>query len=65
LSQLHILLDGVATAAGSILYAGLAPGYAGLYQINLRLPSPLPVNPQIQLSVGSLTSPASILLVTH
>ena len=64
-AQLQILLEGSPTPAGSILYAGLAPGYAGLYQINLRLPQALPSNPHIQLSLTGQTSPGSILLYTH
>jgi len=61
-TQLQVLLDGVACPPGSILYAGLAPGFAGLYQINLRLPSDAPPTPQIQLSIGEDSSPASIRL---
>lgn len=34
------LTSGSATQA-SVLYAGLAPGYAGLYQLNLTVPSGL------------------------
>jgi uncharacterized protein (TIGR03437 family) len=61
-AQLGVLLNGSLIPHSDILYAGLAPGFAGLYQINLQLPSTLPVNPQIQLVVGSQISPASIQL---
>jgi uncharacterized protein (TIGR03437 family) len=64
-SQLQILLNGTPSPPGSILYAGLAPGYAGLYQINVQLPGILPSNPQIQLSLSGQTSPSSIQLYTH
>jgi uncharacterized protein (TIGR03437 family) len=60
--QLQILLDGIACPPGSILYAGLAPGFAGLYQINLHLPPDAPPNPTIQLSIGEDSSPGSIRL---
>jgi len=60
--QLQVLLDGVACRPGSIQYAGLAPGFAGLYQINLRLPADAPKNPEIQLSIGEDSSPGSIRL---
>jgi len=63
-SQLQILLDGVACPAPNVLYAGLAPGFAGLYQINLKLPSSLPLNPEIRLVIGSASSPSLIQLAT-
>jgi uncharacterized protein (TIGR03437 family) len=61
-SQLQVLLDGVAIPASGILYAGLTPGFAGLYQINLQLPTGLSPNPEIQLAIGAQISPASIQL---
>jgi uncharacterized protein (TIGR03437 family) len=36
--RFSVRLDGAAVPAGNILYAGVAPGFVGLYQINLRLP---------------------------
>lgn len=60
--QFQVLLDGVACPPGSILYAGLAPDFIGLYQINLKLPSDAPPNPEIQLSVDGDSSPGSIRL---
>jgi uncharacterized protein (TIGR03437 family) len=61
-SQLQVLFNGIPCAPRNVLYAGLAPGFAGLYQINLLLPSDLAANPQIQLQVGAQISPGSILL---
>jgi uncharacterized protein (TIGR03437 family) len=65
ISQLNLFdvqINGAALDPGAILYAGVAPGYAGLYQINLRLPDPLPVNPEIRLALaGMLSPPGSIL----
>jgi uncharacterized protein (TIGR03437 family) len=49
-------LDGVAVDAGGILYAGLAPGFAGLYQINLRLPDTCGPNPEIRIGFGDTLS---------
>jgi uncharacterized protein (TIGR03437 family) len=60
--QLQVLLDGVACPPGNILYAGLTFGFSGLYQINLRLPSDAPSNPEIQLNIGEDSSPGSIRL---
>jgi uncharacterized protein (TIGR03437 family) len=62
LSQLQILVNGGPCPASSIYYAGVAPGFAGLYQINLKLPDDFPPNPTIQVSIGSQASPASIQL---
>lgn len=62
LSQLQITLAGNPVPQGSILYAGLTPGMSGLYQINLRLPATLPPNPEIRMTMGSQTSPASVYL---
>jgi uncharacterized protein (TIGR03437 family) len=39
LSQLQVLLDGIPCPPSSIYYAGVTRGFAGLYQINLRLPA--------------------------
>jgi len=60
LSQLQILLDGVACDPASIYYAGLTPGYFGLYQINLKLPLSVNANPQIQVTMGAQVSPLSV-----
>ena len=38
MDRLRVLLDGEALPAESVYYAGITPGYPGLYQINLRLP---------------------------
>jgi uncharacterized protein (TIGR03437 family) len=65
LSQLQVLLNGAPCPSSSIYYAGLAPGFAGLYQINLRLPDVLPPNPAIQMVIGSQSSPLSIQLSTQ
>lgn len=61
-SQLQILVNGAPCPASSILYAGLTPGFAGLYQINVKLPDLLPANPSIQVVIGQQASPASIQL---
>src|SRR5260370_1379398 len=62
LSDFKVLLDGVALDASLVLYAGIAPGFAGLYQINLRLPNGVGANPQIQIGLADALSPAGLTL---
>jgi uncharacterized protein (TIGR03437 family) len=52
----------VGDRAAEVLFSGLAPGYAGLYQLNLRLPSPLPTGTvSIVITAGAATSkPANL-----
>ena len=60
--QMQVMLAGTSVPPANILYAGLAPGFAGLYQINLKLPAGLPVNPEIRIAIGSQISPALVQL---
>jgi uncharacterized protein (TIGR03437 family) len=53
LSDLQVLLDGTAVDLSLILYAGVAPNFAGLYQINLTLPDSTGANPEIRIAVGT------------
>lgn len=64
-SQLRILLDGSPLEPSQVLYAGLAPGFAGLYQINLRLPAELPENPELRIAIGDVLSPEGLHLRTR
>jgi uncharacterized protein (TIGR03437 family) len=59
LAEFQVLLDGEPLASDRIAYAGLAPGFAGLYQINLCLPDRLPRNPEVRLRLGDQISPAA------
>jgi uncharacterized protein (TIGR03437 family) len=61
-AQLEVLLAGQPCPPGNILYAGLAPGFAGLYQINLTVPPLTPPNPTIQILIGSEASPPGVQL---
>jgi uncharacterized protein (TIGR03437 family) len=47
-------------------FSGLAPGYAGLYQVNFLMPTSLqpgPINQPITISVGGVTSQPSAMWV--
>ena len=52
----HLVID------HGVLYAGVAPGYAGLYQVNVRMPDRFPANPELQIAVGDSFSPAALIL---
>ena len=56
-AQFAVLLNGVPIPDADILYAGVTPGFAGLYQVNCRLPAETPVDPEIRLSLPGQTSP--------
>jgi uncharacterized protein (TIGR03437 family) len=62
IADFRVLLDGAAVEPGLVGYAGLAPGYAGLYQINLKLPPTVPVNPEIRIAIGEDISPPALRL---
>jgi uncharacterized protein (TIGR03437 family) len=55
--DLDLSLAGRRLGLDRVLYAGLAPGFAGLYQLNLLLPDDTPPDPEIRLGVGGLRSP--------
>jgi uncharacterized protein (TIGR03437 family) len=55
-ANLSILLDGAAVDPNAIDYAGVAPGFAGLYQINLTLPLSTGANPEIRLQLEGASS---------
>ncbi len=56
----EVLLNGTPVPGNRIRYAGAAPGFAGLYQINLWLPDNTPVNPEIQLRISGVLSPPGL-----
>jgi uncharacterized protein (TIGR03437 family) len=57
-ANLSILLDGIAVDPSAIQYAGQAPGFAGLYQINFTLPTSTAANPEIRLKLdGAISIP--------
>jgi uncharacterized protein (TIGR03437 family) len=62
LNQFEVRINGAALDATAILYAGVAPGYAGLYQVNVQLPDALPANPEIRLGLAGIFSPPGVIL---
>ena len=55
-AKLSILLDGTPVEPAAIQYAGVAPGFAGLYQVNLALPRSTAQNPEIRLQLDGASS---------
>lgn len=62
---LTVTLNGTPLPASAILYAGLSPGSAGLYQINVVLPANPGTNPQVQVSLGGQMSAAGCILAVQ
>jgi uncharacterized protein (TIGR03437 family) len=62
MSSFSMLINGVAVDPRQILYAGVVPTFAGLFQINVQLPGNLTANPQIQIGYAGTFSPAGRVL---
>ncbi|MCC7236603.1 MAG: hypothetical protein IT163_14920 [Bryobacterales bacterium] len=60
-AEFAVVLDG-RTLTAEVLYAGVTPGFGGLYQVNLRLPERTGPNPEILLLCGDTASPAGVRL---
>ena len=61
-AQMQRLSDLCVVVGASIDYAGVTPGSPGLYQVNVRLPKKVAVNPEIRLTIGDQSSPANMKL---
>src|SRR5262249_48547532 len=62
LATLQVTLGGVLLDASRILYAGLTPGSAGLYQINLIVPNATGADPEIRVTVAGVSSASGLRL---
>ena len=62
LASFRILLDGVEVDPARVAYAGIAPGFAGLFQINVKLPDTLPEHPEVRLRASGQISPTGVIL---
>jgi uncharacterized protein (TIGR03437 family) len=62
LADLQVLVGGLPLASREVLYAGVAPGFAGLYQINFRLPRNVAANPELRVAMGTQVSSPGVWL---
>jgi uncharacterized protein (TIGR03437 family) len=65
LSSFLVWLDGAPVDPSLIEYVGVAPGWAGLYVIHLRLPPNVAPQPEIRISTGDAISPGQRYVVLH
>ena len=61
-NTLQVYLDGRMVDPAKVLWAGLSPGNAGLYQVNLYLPEDTGPDPEIRLSLQGRASAAGLKL---
>jgi uncharacterized protein (TIGR03437 family) len=61
-SGLQLFLDGSQVSPDRIFYAGLTPGSAGVYQVNVTLPDELGSDPEIRVTVAAQVSTAGVKL---
>jgi len=61
-ASLSVTLNGTAVDRSLIKYAGVTPGSAGLYQVNLYLPEGTGNDPEIQVAAGNPTAQTGLKL---
>jgi uncharacterized protein (TIGR03437 family) len=65
-ASVSVMLNGIPMAATDILYAGAAPGYVGLYQVNIHIPTNQPDGDvAVTLTIGGIPSPAGAFLTVQ
>jgi uncharacterized protein (TIGR03437 family) len=62
LSSFSLLMNGTAVDPHQILYVGVTPGFAGLFQINWQIPANAPANPEIRIGYAGTLSPTGRIL---
>lgn len=62
LPDFSVTFDGTRLDSSRIYYAGLTPDFAGLFQVNVRLPDDVADNPEVRMGVGDRISPPDLRL---
>jgi uncharacterized protein (TIGR03437 family) len=62
MDRFRVWIGGVPVDPELVQYAGVAPGFAGLYQVNLKMPRSFPPNPELRIGVGDSRSAAGLIL---
>lgn len=62
IEDFRVSISGRQIARADVLYAGVAPGFPGLYQINLRMPAEFDRNPEVRIGIGEVMSPTGVRL---
>ena len=65
MQDFNVMIGGAAIDHSLILYAGLAPGFAGVYQVNVQMPAQFPAKHGVQLALGSIVSAAGVTLAVQ
>jgi uncharacterized protein (TIGR03437 family) len=60
IASLKVTLNGSALDPLLVKYAGVTPGCAGLYQINLYIPYGTGTDPEMRVTAGNLPAPAGL-----
>ncbi|MBI3681509.1 MAG: hypothetical protein HY235_14080 [Acidobacteria bacterium] len=61
-AEFRLLLNDAPVPDDRIRYVGVAPDFAGLYQINLRVPEDAPPDPEVRIVLGESASPGGLRL---
>lgn len=65
-SPVSVSINGVVLAGSDVLYAGVAPGFAGLYQINIHIPTSMPNGDlPVSASINGISTPTGAFITVQ